>query len=764
MTLPDDALARLGRALGTQDAAWLSRLAPELAVRTVAAGTALFRQGDPSDAMYVVERGALEVRVTGDDGRDAVVGRIEAGEPVGEMQILSGGRRTATVVAAEDTVLTRLPRTAVEALAREHPEALRQLGDAMRRRVRRNQLVAILPSIFGTLDEAALRDVEAAVEWTELPRGTALFAQGDEGASAFVLVSGRLQASVRQPNGADKVVGEIAHGEMVGEMALFTGEPRNATVRALRDSTLVRLDQAAFERLIARNPQALMALTRSTIGRLRDVQSGAVRASRVRSIALIAAGTEVPLGAFAHDLTAALDAIGPALHVSAAELDRLLGTPGLSEVSPDDPRAARIGAWIDDQEAHFRFVVLEADPTPSPWSTRCARHADRVLVVARAGDDPTPGPLERALVGAEARGSADAATSLVLLHPASTRLPSGTKRWLVPRRLVRHHHVRVGRADDVARVARFVAETAFGVALSGGGARGFAHVGVLQALDEAGLSVDMICGTSMGAFVSAEYALGWDPPTMVVQNQKIFGRWQRDLTFPMLSLLGGHRSGARLRESIGDIQIEDLWLPYFCVSSNLSRAEMMIHDDGPIWLALRASGGLPGIFPPVVHRGDLLVDGGFLRNLPADLLRDRMGGGTIVAVDVSAELDLQFEHSYEHSISGWRILWSRMNPFGTSIATPSLAAILQRSGEIASVAMQRDALLNGVDLYVRIPVQQFGMLDFHEARSIIETGYATARTKIAEWLVARGAPLPDRAHVRERQAEFREAIAESESA
>src|SRR5262249_54052589 len=160
--------------------------------------------------------------------------------------------------------------------------------------------------------------------------------------------------------------------------------------------------------------------------------------------------------------------------------------------------------------------------------------------VARAGDDPTPGPLERDLAGA------GTATSLVLLHPAGTRLPSGTKRWLAPRRLQRHHHLRADDADGVARIARFAAGAAVGVALSGGGARGFAHIGVLQALDEAGVTIDMICGTSMGAAISAEFALGWDPPTMVVQNQKIFGRWQRDLTFPMLSLLGGHLSGARL--------------------------------------------------------------------------------------------------------------------------------------------------------------------------------------------------------------------------
>src|SRR5262249_36849869 len=154
------------------------------------------------------------------------------------------------------------------------------------------------------------------------------------------------------------------------------------------------------------------------------------------------------------------------------------------------------------------------------------------------------------------------AASLVLLHPAGTRLPSGTARWLAPRRVVRHHHVGAGEATDVARVARFVAGAAFGVALSGGGARGLAHLRALQAFREANLPIDLIGGTSMGAFTSAEYALGWDPPTMVRHNQKLFGPWKRDITFPILSILGGHRSSLRLREVLGETAIEDLWIPY----------------------------------------------------------------------------------------------------------------------------------------------------------------------------------------------------------
>ena len=233
----------------------------------------------------------------------------------------------------------------------------------------------------------------------------------------------------------------------------------------------------------------------------------------------------------------------------------------------------------------------------------------------------------------------------------------------------------------------------------------------------------MIGGTSMGACISAEHALGWDAETMTRRNQEIFGKWKSDVTLPIIAILNGQRSAARLRTTIGDVRIEDMWLPFFCVSSNLSRAEIVVHRDGPLWIGLRASAGLPGIFPPLVHNGDLLVDGGFLRNLPADIMRQLTEGGTTMAVDVSSECDMQDVLAYVHSISGWRIVWNRLNPFSRKLPVPSIAAVLQRSSEIASVSMQRDALLQGVDLYVRMPVQRFGMLEFERSADIIKTGY-----------------------------------------
>src|SRR5262245_42795420 len=458
-------VARLGVALGVPDLESLASPEDEISAQVLPAGAVLFREGEPSDAMYVVLDGELQATVASAQHGDMIVGRVGPGEPVGEMQILSGGSRTATVRAIAETEIARVPRDVVERLARETPDALRQVTDAIGRRVRRNQLAEILPALFGAQDEELLREIEASVEWRTVARGATLFEQGDRGEYAYLVVSGRLQASVRDAAGGTKIVGEVGRGEVVGEMAILTGEPRSARVRALRDSELVFLDRAAFERLITRHPELLLSLTRLVIQRLRDVQSGPQQAeSSARTYAVIAAGPQVPLADFTRSLVAALDALGSTLHIGAADLDRLLGTPGLAQAPPDDPRASRVTSWIEQQERRYRFVVLEADATLSPWSARCVRHADRLVVVGRAGDDPTPGPDERALVGDDAT-SAVPATSLVLLHPAETRIPSGTARWLRPRRLLRHHHVRAGDTGAVARVARFLAGRAVGVAL-----------------------------------------------------------------------------------------------------------------------------------------------------------------------------------------------------------------------------------------------------------------------------------------------------------
>src|SRR5438552_14068882 len=326
-----DLLARVDAVLpGLLTPGLIESIAPALERRVLAPGAILFMEGDPSDAMYVTLRGSLRVSIAHPERGAVVVGHVGPGAPVGEMQILSGGTRTATVTAETESEIVRVPRIAFERVATEAPDVMRHLNDVIRRRVRRNQLVAILPRLFGPLDDQTLGEIEAAVTWVSLPRASTLFRQGDVGDAAYIVVNGRLRAVVRDAHGVEKTVGEIQRGETVGEMAIFTGEARSATVDAVRDSDLVRLDRPAFERLISARPQALLALTRLTINRLRNVQSAAPVANPVIAVAIVAAGLHAPLAAFAARVATALRRMGPTAHRRASDLDCQLATPGLA--------------------------------------------------------------------------------------------------------------------------------------------------------------------------------------------------------------------------------------------------------------------------------------------------------------------------------------------------------------------------------------------------------------------------------------------------
>ena len=228
-----------------------------------------------------------------------------------------------------------------------------------------------------------------------LSRGSVLFDQDEVGDRVYILVLGALAGRRSRRGGRREVVGEIGRGEIVGEMAIFTGEPRSARVRALRDSELVSLDRQAFDRLVVRYPQMLMALTRLVIHRLRQAQSGQVQESPARTIAVVAAGPHAPLAAFARCLAAALAELGTTLHLGAADLDRHLGTPGLAQTPLDDPRATGIAAGSTSRRPGIASWSSKRMRTASAWSVHCVHQADRLLVVGRAGDDPTPGAAER---------------------------------------------------------------------------------------------------------------------------------------------------------------------------------------------------------------------------------------------------------------------------------------------------------------------------------------------------------------------------------
>ena len=286
-------------------------------------------------------------------------------------------------------------------------------------------------------------------------------------------------------------------------------------------------------------------------------------------------------------------------------------------------------------------------------------------MVALADQDPALRRLERNL--SEQRLLAR--QSLILLHPATTHQPQGTARWLAPRSLHAHHHVRLGVGADVARLARHLTERAVGVVFSGGGAKGLAHIGALAAMQEAGVTVDRVAGTSQGALIAGLVALLLDEEAMVERCIQVTDRI--GYTLPLVSLASGRNWTRAMKRLYGEVYIEDLWLPYLSLSASLSRNEPVVHDAGPLWRAVRASTSIPGLLPPIQVDEDLLVDGGVISNVPIDVMRERIGGGTIWALDVNTHESTRRYPRLQGSVSGWQVLQQRLGGARQPIA-PSL--------------------------------------------------------------------------------------------
>jgi NTE family protein/lysophospholipid hydrolase len=386
--------------------------------------------------------------------------------------------------------------------------------------------------------------------------------------------------------------------------------------------------------------------------------------------------------------------------------------------------------WLQRQEQSYCYVIYEADDAWSSWTERCLRMADRVLLVGQGASSPVPTELDEQL----ASHSDSTATELVLLQPDDISRPSGSAAWLARYPAAAHHHVRLGRAADFDSFVRRATGRGLGLVLGGGGARGFAHIGVFRALAECGVDVDLVGGTSIGAILSATFAMGLDyRDTLKLARQLSSPLKLFDPTMPVVSFFASGKVTHVLERIYGDTQIEDLWIPCFCVSSNLTHAVAMVHRQGPLWQAVRASMAIPGVFSPILAEGDLLVDGCVLNNLPIDVMQRLNYGGPIIAVNVFPDVDLLRDYHFGPSISGWQALTSKLNPLRRQDSSaPLIFESLVRVLALNDVH-QAKTKRGFADVYIRPPVEKYNILDFGAYAQIAHIGYHSAMEALSDW-------------------------------
>ena len=535
--------------------------------------------------------------------------------------------------------------------------------------------------------------LETEAEWLSLAAGQTLFAMGEPADALYLLLSGSLGAYVPNDSGAQQLVAIIRHGETVGEMGIIANQPRSATVVAIRDCDLMKLSQAKFDQLLKHQPDLMAGLNRLLVHRLRQSMHGSGNLLEPKTVALLAHSDDIDVNRVATELTNRLDAHGLRTKV--------LGKSDVDQTSQ----------WFTEQEDAYDHVLMCADVRDESWIQMCARQADRILIVAKAGQ-PATGNLPRKVL---AQRAAHQLLDLVLLHDTDKQ-PNGTGEWLKMFPVNRHFHVRAGNQSDWDRLARVIGGRGVGLVLSGGGARAYAHIGVIRAFQDAGIPIDFFGGSSMGAIIASGMAIGWsvDELTERIRHTFVESNPLSDYALPIISLVRGHKVERLLKENFGDIEMPDAWRPLFSVSSNLTNAKVVVHNQGNLVSALRASIALPGILPPVITDDGVLADGAVINNLPVDIMRG-VHRGPIAAIDVTRDLALDPE-------------WLRNEMKITSIRSfirPPIISLLMRAGTLTGEQQTRRQA-SDADLIIVPPLGDIEIRDWKAFDQSIEIGYKFA--------------------------------------
>ncbi|KAF6754273.1 hydrolase [Ephemerocybe angulata] len=627
--------------------------------------------------------------------------------------------------------------------------------------------------------------IDASLDWMQVNAGQVLWRPDDVSDSFYIVINGRLRAISETSKGKVKIEGEYGQGDTVGELDVITSSPRRNTVHAIRDTELVRMPQTLFNAISARNPQTTAQLLKMIASRVRDeVDSSSMAQARnpaselghnntnLKTVAVLPVSRSVPVAAFAKKLQTALEGIGAStLYLNQATVSTHLGKHAFTRMGK-----LKSAGWLADQEQRYHTVLYVADsPVSSSWTQTCIRQADCVMVVGM-GDDPSPGEYERLLLSMKTT----ARKELVLLHPDRSVVPGSTREWLKTRPWVHQHiHVelpglitpiskspppkdpdavialknlkdkvqseiqkyrrgssadlrpqRLPHMNDFSRLARRICGKSIGIVLGGGGARGLAHLGLIQALEESGIPIDHIGGTSIGAFIGGLYAREADFISSTGRAKHFSGRmgniWRMlsDVTYPIVAYTTGHEFNRSLYKAFYDLHIEDMWLPYFCNSTNIMTSRMEIHETGYAWRYIRASMTLVGLLPPLCDNGNLLVDGGYLDNLPVSAMFS-MGASAVFASDVGS-IDDNSPRRFGDTVSGWWLLVNRWNPFSTARHVPAITEIQSRLAYVSSVNTLEEAKVTKNCFYIGMPVQEYGTLQFSKFEELVKIGYEHA--------------------------------------
>ena len=530
--------------------------------------------------------------------------------------------------------------------------------------------------------------------WFSLPGGQTLYSAGDPSDQLFFLRAGRLGAFRREPGREPQFLGVIRPGEPAGEMALIAGAPHSADVVALRDSEIFALPRDVFFEAVETDAAVMTELARLMILRTRQAADrGPMGEPSVFGF--------IPIGQ-----------PGP-LRTLVERVGREIGRLGYAWTCVGVEAQSAPTEWFSEVERTHDFVLYVAEASDGNWRHVVSRQVDRLFRVGRV-DRKAP----RALDGSPRSPlQAQQLVDLILLQPPGNIRPSGSEHWMDAAQPARLFHLRRDHEGDLQRIARVLTGQSVGLVLSGGAARAYAHVGAIRALHERNVPIDFVGGVSMGAIIAAGLAMGWDDEEADrrIRDAFVDSSPLDDIALPLLAMTHGIKVGERLAHHFGDTHIGDLWLPFFCLSSNLTTGTYQMHRRGLLRRALRASISLPGVLPPATVDNEVLVDGAVLKNFPADIMRS-IHLGPVVGVDVTTARSITAD-DVARPISIWR--WIRSGDWRKG---PPIVSVLMRAATI-STGPDLAAARAATDVLVQPDVSKIEIRDWGAYEPAVAAGY-----------------------------------------
>lgn len=633
------------------------------------AGAPIYIKGEPANGIYIVLNGRFRAIGKQNEGNNdkadyQILGEFGQGQSMGEIEVLTKSKRLSTVVAIRDGEVARIPRTLFEMIALTNPSIIVNISRIVANRVNKDG----------------------------------------------ILMANNFNSSL-------------------------------APTTHIKDEPLVQ------------------------------------NFNNYRTLSLIPVSYgSVPIDQFAEKLASSLERVGKSVKI----LNQSTTLSNLGKYAFDKLAKLKLSGFFSELEEKYDIVIYLSDTSVnSDWTKTCIQQGDCILLLANAHATPDVGEYERLLV----KTKTTARTELVLLHPEKYVEPGMTNKWLKNRIWVHsyHHiqmlcdktHLKKGKSNvnqldaltilgkkftnniktfleaneiikwdsirdskyyqpmqehknDFMRLARLLTGQAIGLVLGGGGARGISHVGVIKALEDQGIPVDIIGGTSIGAFVGGLYAKDYDFVPVYGRAKTFSSRmaslWRSllDLTIPLTSYITGHEFNRGIWKAFGDSRIEDFWITYYTNSTNLTQSVMEIHTSGYAWRYIRASMTLASLLPPMTDNGDMLMDGGYIDNLTVSEMQ-RRGVRRIIACDVGSEDEKSFMN-YGDSLSGFWVLLNRLNPFSSHPNVPTMADIQMKLAYVASVsALEKAKKTKGI-VYLRPPIEGYATLDFGKFDEIYQVG------------------------------------------